>query len=1405
MKPSLEQVEAALRASAKETEQLRRQNRDLREAAAEPIAIVGMACRFPGDADSSAGLWELLVEGRDAVGAFPEDRGWDVERIYHPDPERPSTTSTREGAFLAGAAEFDPAFFGIPPREAPALDPQMRLMLESSWEALEDAGIDPGTLHGSGTGVFAGVMYHDYGWGLPPTAEPGKGLVTGGSSSGVSGSVAYTLGFKGPAISVDTACSSSLVAMHLAAGALRRGECSLALAGGATVLSTPGIFIQFSRQGGVAADGRCKSFAEGADGAGFSEGAGVLVLERLSEAEAKGHRVLATIRGSAVNQDGASNGFTAPNGPSQERVIRQALANAGLETGDVDMVEAHGTGTALGDPIEAGALLATYGQERERPLWLGSLKSNLGHAQAAAGVGGVIKAVLAMREGTMPKTLHAEQPSSQIDWEAGRVELLSEAREWETDGRPRRAGVSSFGATGTNAHLILEEGPASGRDSGPGTSAADPDAVAAIAPGAPLPMLVSAKDERALAAQADRLAAHLEADPELELADLAHSLLTTRAQHEHRAGVVAAGREEAIAGLRALAAGQGDPRALRGSAEERRTPVFIFPGQGSQWLGMGAELADSSPVFAAAMAECEEALAPHLGFDLGAAIAGREGAPSLDRVDVVQPALFALMVSLARLWQACGLEPAAVVGHSQGEIAAAHIAGGLSLEDAARVAALRAKAITKIAGQGGMASVIAPRERVEELIEPWAGEIEIAAHNGPSATLLSGTSEALTQLLAACSELEDVSAREVAVDYASHSRHVEALREEILDSLAGISPRSGEIPFHSTVTGGLLDTAELDPEYWYRNLRSTVLFEQVIRGLLEADRRALIEVSPHPVLSLALNETVDEIAPGGASVIETLRREEGVECFLASLATAHASGAPIEWESFFAGSGAGRVPLPTYAFQRERYWLNAVGWSGGLAEAGLDDADHPLLGAAIDDPEGEGLTFSGRISLGSEPWLADHAVLGTVLLPGTAFVEMALRAGAEVEAPAVEELTLEAPLVLGEGRNALVRVTAGPPDDRGRRQVEIHSRSEERGERGPWVRHASGLLAAGTGTDGDAAWASDWPPPGAEPIDVSGAYEQLLAAGFEYGPSFQCLTAAWREGEELFAEVSLAGERLVEATRYGVHPALFDALGHAWVAPALDDPDGGDEEELPVPFCWRGVRLGSSGHSSLRVRLSGAGEGGGLTAVDEAGAPVLRVESVTTRPVDRARLQAAAPAASSLYGIEWRPLAAPAGEPEGEQVVEDFRVATEGEPTEAARALCARALARLQSFLAEAEEGSRLVLLVEGGLAAREGEAPELAAAALAGLVRSAASEHPGRFLLLDTDGSEASGQALATALAVDPSEAELALREGELLAPRLAAAEAAGAAEPIDPERTILITGATGNVGAVLAAHLAE
>jgi acyl transferase domain-containing protein len=856
------------------------------------------------------------------------------------------------------------------------MDPQQRLLLEGAWEAIEDAGIDPGALRGSATGIFAGLIAPDYASGGAALSSPEleRFFGTGLQASVASGRVAYALGLEGPAVTVDTACSSSLVSMHLAGQALRSGECDLALAGGVTTMATPAVFVGMSRQGGLAPDGRCKSFGAGADGTGWSEGCGLLLLERLSDAKRNNRRILAVIKGSATNQDGASNGLTAPNGPSQERVIRQALANAGLKPSDVDAVEAHGTGTTLGDPIEAGALLAAYGQERGEsgPLMLGSLKSNIGHTQAAAGVGGVIKMAMALREEELPRTLHAEEPTPHVDWEAGEVELLSEPKPWKRGDRPRRAGISSFGISGTNAHLIIEEPP----------EPPEPERDEESRPPA-IPWALSAKTPEALRAYAGRLAAHAErTDP--DPIDAAHTLLASRASLPHRAVVVGSDTEELLQGLDALAQGKAAPNLAEAKAASRPKAAFLFPGQGSQWAGMAKELLEESEHFAARMRECEAALSAHTPFSLAQTIAS-EQEEWLRKVELVQPALFATMVCLAELWRSHGVEPGAVAGHSQGEIAAAVVCGALSLQDGAKVAALRARALIPLMGRGEMASFALGAGEVEELAAPYGERVAIAAVNGPASTVLSGEPEALADLVAACGE-KGARARIVPVGYASHCAQIEAVEGELKEALAGIEPRQAEIPFYSTVTGEPIEAAELDAGYWYRNLREPVRFQAATERLLEDGFKALIEVSAHPVLSIATQETIEA---GGreAAALHTLKRGEGgAERFLLSLAQAHANGVEVDFSPLFEGLSPRHAELPTYPFQRQRYWLEARGGAGGLSAAGQSSTEHPLLGASIALAREGGHLFTGRISRQSHPWTRDHAVAGTVLLPGTAFV-----------------------------------------------------------------------------------------------------------------------------------------------------------------------------------------------------------------------------------------------------------------------------------------------------------------------------------------------------------------------------------------------------------------------------------
>jgi acyl transferase domain-containing protein len=908
-----DRVQRALRALLTERDRLRQENDALKAGRGEPIAVVSMACRYPGGVSSPEDLWDVVRGGLDVVDEFPKDRGW--RDVYNPDPDAAGSSYTRHGGFLTDAADFDADFFGISPREALAVDPHHRLLLETSWEVFERAGIVPADVRGADIGVFSGVSSSEYGWRF---LEAGQSelegyLLYGSSLSVASGRVAYEMGLTGPAVSVDTACSSSLVTLHMAAQSLRSGECSLALAGGALVMSTPSMFVEFSRQGALSPGGRCRAFADGADGTGWAEGVGVLLLERLSDARRNGHPVLAVVRGSAVNQDGASNGLTAPNGRAQEKVIRQALANAGVAACEVDLVEAHGTGTVLGDPIEAHALLATYGQDRpeDRPLWLGSLKSNIGHAQAAAGVGGIIKTVMALRHGYLPKTLHVDAPSQHVDWSLGGVELLVEGREWTRADGPRRAGVSSFGVSGTNAHVILEEAPSPEQtdEDGPGPAVA----------GGLVPWVLSGKNAAALERQAGRLRDFAAAGPGADAAEVGWSLVSSRSRFEHRAVVLGRGQDELRRGLTSLSDGAESAAVVRGVAGNLGGVAFVFPGQGSQWVGMGRQLYDTFPVFAQTLDACAAALAEWVDWSLLDVVRGVEGAPTLDRVDVVQPALFSVMVSMAALWRSWGVEPAAVVGHSQGEIAAAHVCGALSLRDASKIVALRSKALVDLIGHGGMASVAESADVVAERLAPWSDRVSIAVVNGPRSVVVSGEPDALDEFVEKM-KADGAQARRIKVDYASHSHHVARVRDQVLDPLSDVSPKTSALPFYSTLYGEIIDTAELNGDYWYNNLREKVLFESSVRRLAKDGFRVFIEMSPHPVLTVPVQEIVEDV--DDALVLSSSRRDrDEVEAVVGSLAQLHVRGGSVDWDALFGTRR--RVDLPTYAFARQRYWLNS--------------------------------------------------------------------------------------------------------------------------------------------------------------------------------------------------------------------------------------------------------------------------------------------------------------------------------------------------------------------------------------------------------------------------------------------------------------------------------------------------
>ncbi len=1387
----------------------------------EPVAVVGMACRFPGGVDSAAGLWDLVSGSTDAMSGFPADRGWNLADLFDPDPDAVGKTYTRAGAFLPEVAGFDAEFFGISAREAQTMDPQQRLLLEVCWEALETAGIDPGSLAGSETGVFVGAWSQSYGEGGSDSSE-GYGL-TGSSTSVASGRVAYLLGLQGPAITVDTACSSSLVATHLACQSLRNGESALALTGGVTVMTTPTIFTEFARQRGLAADGRCKAFAATADGTGWGEGAAVLVLERLSDAQRNNHPVLAVIAGSAINQDGASNGLTAPNGPAQQRVITQAAANAGLGLDQVDVVEAHGTGTTLGDPIEAGALIATYGAHRnpEHPLWLGSIKSNIGHTQAAAGVAGMIKMIAALNHDTLPPTLHVDRPNPHIDWSAGTVRLLTEPVPWPVTDHPRTAAVSSFGISGTNAHIIVQQAP-------PGPKFADtqePAQASTASPAQPVraPLLrvlpISARTPNALTAQADRLHQHLVDHPDQDLTDVAYSLATTRTHHPYRAVITAPvhsvdPRKDVLDALQALRAGQPHPQLTQHHylAHLRGKTVFVLPGQGGQYPGMGRDLYEHHRAFADTVDDCDAALRPFTDWSVREVLCGDPAAPALDRVDVVQPVLFTMMVSLAEVLSRYGIVPDAVIGHSQGEIAAAYIAGALSLPEAAKVVALRSQALSDLRGTGGMASVLLDAEHLQKRLQPWSEALSIAAINGPSHTIISGDPTALAEFTAACDH-DGIHIRSIAVDYASHSAQVEPARERLLAGLADLTPAASGIPLYSTVGDAVsadpLDTTTMDADYWYRNLREPVRFHDRAVERLAATECTFVELSPHPVLAPAITDTLAQTAGRTqrtqSAVIITLHRDQHDQDSLATtLAQLHNHGHSPSWPALY--PHARTVALPTYPFQHRPYWL-APTPTGDATGLGLDRAEHPLLGAVTTLADQDQVLISGRLSPSTQAWLGDHQVNDTMVFPATGFIDVVLRAGELADCPVIDELVLHTVLTLSEQVPTDLQIAVHSAEDGGRRSFTVHSRTGEEHSPAAWTLHASGFLSA------EHHPVSALPTPAIDTIDQDSFYDDLAGHGYSYGGPFRSVRGVGHDPIQpdiVYAEVELPVD--TDITGYGIHPALLDAALHPLAAALYRTASDADVAAPRLPFAFTGITLHATAARRLHVQLTSTGPNTFmLHAADPTGAPVITIRTLTLRELPPTLGQAAAVAGlhDSMFLLSWPPLfddtSAPTATvpgwavctdqpdrlpaslrngpihaelatltPAPELVIWPLPLPDPGEdfdPVDRLHSVTRRTLTQLQDWLTRADvPGTHLVIITRHAVTTTPHDpSPDLAQAAAWALVHAAQNEHPDRITLLDIDATPATDRSILATLSRRPAaEPQLALRNGTPHIPRL-------------------------------------
>jgi acyl transferase domain-containing protein/acyl carrier protein len=1193
------------------------------QAGREPIAIVGLGCRFPGGANTPEEYWQLLREGRDAVSTFPEDRrvlaaaaGIDLQAL--------GDAGNWYGGFLEDLDQFDPNMFGISPREAVTMDPQQRLVLEVSWEALERAGIAPDSLAGSTTGVFVGITSNDYVQlaKLGGPAELDVYAATGGALNAAAGRVAYTLGLQGPAMAIDTACSSSLVAVHQACLSLRAGDCDMAIAGGVNVVLMPEAFICFTRWGMMAPDGRCKTFDADADGFVRSEGCGMVVLKRLSDAIAAGDPVAAVIRGSAVNQDGRSSGLTVPNGPAQQAVLRKALGSAGVAPADVQYVEAHGTGTTLGDPIEVEAIGAVLGQGRgaDQPLVLGSVKTNLGHLESAAGIAGLIKVVLAMEHGEVPAHLHFHERSPKIPWPDFPVIIPTEATPWPSDRGRRVAGVSGFGFSGTNAHVVLESAPPR-------------DDTSQTAPG-PSVVALSARSESALRVLAGRLGERLEGEPGLSLADVCYTAGVGRAQFAHRLAVVADSTADAAHRLAAIAA--GDAEEPLGRAGRPRV-AWLFTGQGSQYPGMAAGLYRSQRVFREAFDRCAAVVDPLLGCRLAEVVfSGADDGDGdghvLHQTRFTQPALFAVEYGLAELWQSWGVRPQAVVGHSLGEYVAAVVAGVWSVEDGLRLVVARAGLMQELPAGGAMTAIFAPVAEVAAAVAGVADRVSVAAVNGAAHTVISGVGEVVGEVAASFAGA-GVRVQPLKVSHAFHSPLIEPMLAEFAEVLSTVQFNVPRVRLISNLTGRPAGAEITKPDYWLDHIRNTVQFDAGLRSLVADGIDTFVEIGPHPVLSAMGQAGLPDVR-----WVPTMRRgRDDLTELLQSVATLYVAGATIAWDAIH-GPGHQRVALPTYPFERQRYWIDPPRHRDRREIGG-----HPLLGRRTKSPLVRATIYENLLDAEDPSWLADHRLFGTVILPGSAYLEMVLAAASEAGPCTVEMLAMREALRVPPSADVLTQVVL--KDDGDRQTVEIISQAPTMGEaEPPWTTHVTATVHP----DLDAT-----APPSIDPqlvaatfpldVDVSDYYARLHDAGVEYGPTFRGLTQLRRGDGAAFGLVELPAD-VSDSSRYHLHPALLDSCFH--VVGAVIEGSPADTGDPFVPVTVDGMRLFQSGSAAVwcaaevtsELDSSAAGLTVRVTLYDTEGKPVASIERLGLRRAPRSAWQRDAGTGAGLaYTVAWRP------------------------------------------------------------------------------------------------------------------------------------------------------------------------